>query len=1432
MVASGAPPVAAQSANPVYVDDSPGASEAVSRARELAASGNESEAVRVLQRLLDEDGLRVIATPGDADIYISVRERVQNLLRESPSLLIRYREQEHNAAARALERGNAEGVERTRLLTTPGFEAALRVAQRRLERGKFWSAFHTLEQLDRHPDRTGERAHDAAAMLGLVVRYLDDADAVSLALRWQRDADGDAPAHPPEPVTPPHIDEGLNPFDLLRPISLEGMLARPLWSETLSGEAFDAEEILDAAVRPDDAPSPLAQRLHVQPTVAGDTIYVNTGAALHAWDRFTFTPRWPARTFTDIFEDRRLALAPQRLRLDDTNTVAASGPWVVCTTGVSRNMRREGDARVHGFDARTGEPLWSVNVATLDPVLSDSWVRGPAIIDQGVVVLAAVKQAAQRRLTSVYLVGLDVATGELLWRVLLGSAGSSPFGPSTDVADGAAVHRGVVYRMDTLGVISAVETATGRLRWVHRASPEPFRRREMNVWESHTPLVHDTGLFTLSPDRRLIMRLDTRTGARRGVANAETLGNPNYLLLSEDTLLGVSSEDVHAATVGGDELEDIRRLLRVPRPHLRGRVLVAGRRVIAPVSDGLLSIDLDARTGARSATPEHIALDRPGSVLALPDQLVVVDDFQVHTYLLWEVAERMLTERIRRDDADPTPAVTYAELAHRADRHESILPAADLAIAAIARAPGEPRSELARERFFQSALAMIDAREPFRPLKDEIAAGLIDRLGVIATGAEERVAHGMVAGAHAERRGDYARAVEAYQAMLDDPELRTAIYARAGVTLRAEVEAAQRLRRVVRTAGPGVYALFEDEARRALEALAASPVEAGAYERVAARWPVSGAAAEAMLLAAETHERAGEPERATRALEAGLLAAEDALVDDPRLLGELTGRLVLALDRAGQARAALQTFERLRAAHPELAMRERGETIDAAALRAALSRRVADLDRRASVGAPRTDRDAQLIPGWRLAHPLAQSADAPPTGHIVLTGPADELALFTVDDNSGLRHAWTLPSPGARHVRTDRDSVFVAEATDTGFSGGMRVTRIGVGRGPDAPLWSTPAFRSLFPDDPGVLDPRVIATLEGRPVLVHTPLAGPRAVTELVVVFDHRTMALIERSGRAAGFDLETGETLWTLDATIARVHDAGADAGVLVIGGANERAGAQSERSPGDPALYAIDLRTGRILHRESLQSGQVRWVRVGSDGRAYVGMDGGVECIDVHRRMVRWRVVSASMRLTSEAWLARGRLLVMDGQDSLWQIDTNEGRVRDEPLDSRSRVLRSLPINAYVVDDRVAFATPLGVVIFGAGGQVVGRDVRTGVGEVLPAALARDAFITIDADGDGTAHVLRSYTRTSAALSLQQPVRLPSSPVAIDVLDGRIVVSLADRTLVYDAPAPRPPAPSPDPDEGARSDDAPDATDPNADTTDAPSEPDAVEPSTPEHP
>ncbi len=648
---------AGQIQNPVYVDDAPSANETLARVPSLLATGNDDEAARVLQVLLTEDGERVVAT-SDRNLFESVRSRVHRVLRSDPGLLERYRTIEGVQAERLFEAGDIDTLERTRLLTPPGFDSAVRLAQGHLEGARFNAARMTLEQLTDHPDAQGERLVSAGRLLADVACYLDDPETADLAAGWLRDAGVEVPAFDAARWPDAARLAGHSALDHGESVLLQGILPKPLWSLQL--DAFLTRAQTDDPRFRNDTPQ-FGRQLAILPTVAGDTLYVNDGQMISALNRFTLEPKWqvtpssvlppsPAPQRTESTRFRRSN--NPRAMLEDPSTITVASGTVVATTGRPVSAGRLGDDRVHALEARDGTLRWSVRISDLHPDLEGTAVRGPAIIADGTVVVGLRKSLIQRRLYSVYLVGIDLQTGALRWQRLMGSAGSLPHIRQSLATHGGVERDGVVYRSERLGVLGAYEAATGRPRWVRRTPSQPVRMSvSIPPWQISLPILDGETLIALAPDESPIYRLDRATGRILGTRAGSIFGTPRYLVRVGDKLAGVGDDRIYIGPIDSFEIAGAQRTPDFPDLGIRGRVVAAGDRLLVPLETGVAIVDPSDPT----RTPEMLPLDAPGNVLAEQGQLAVVDDSRIHSYLLWDEAESRLKAQMLANASDPRP---------------------------------------------------------------------------------------------------------------------------------------------------------------------------------------------------------------------------------------------------------------------------------------------------------------------------------------------------------------------------------------------------------------------------------------------------------------------------------------------------------------------------------------------------------------------------------------------------------------------------------------------------------------------------------------------------------------------------------------------------------------------------------------------------------
>lgn len=1425
----------AQGPNPVYPDDSPVAAETLSRVAEFIAARNDSEAVRELQKLLDEQPDRVVPAEGQPDLFISVRARVHALLLSNRRLLDLYRAAEEARARQQLSAGDHEGVERSRLLTPAGFEAALRTAQAHMEAGRFEAARLTLEQLDRHPDRQSPAgAADSAALAANLARYLDREDVRGLASRWASEAGQPAPAIAPVEAPPVLRRPVTGFFAPAGPLNAEGIPPRALWVAPLGPAPIPSD-----LIQPHEVQRDFAEHLWILPTVVGDTVYINDGVFITARDRFTLQPRWSTRPVSEPTSDdpwivRRATINARTI--EDTATVTVHGRTLVATMGAANDGDREGDRGTFGLDADTGRLLWGVDVSRIDPQLDGASVRGPAVIDGDTVVLAARKPSQGRRIVSFYLVGLNLHSGALRWVRPIASAGAIPWGARGDrrMAPAPIIHEGVVYCTDHLGVIAAVEAATGRPVWVRRA-PVPAGVGGFTDYAGpHAwalPIIDGPSVVVLAPDRSEVLRLDRATGEIRGRRRVSDLGSPAYLLRVGDMLAAVGNDAVNFVPLANLESGPVRRTRPAPNPGLRARVVVAGDRLLLPRIDGIAVID-PARPNedASLITPDHT-----GNVLPLQSQLLIADGEHIYSYLTWTVAEALLQERIARDPNDPEPAITYADLAYRAGRHEKIAEAADLALGAIDRAPATDTARAARQRLFTVLLQMAEQTQaswqprppapqtlPTRPgppgtprprrpvVQPELPPldlahlrAVVERLGRAAQTPDQRVSYLMVLGRLRDAEGAFALAAEAYQQVLADPLLAGANWKGAGSSVRAELEATRRIRQLVLERGPRPYAAFDAEARRAMDALGAAGAAADA-EALARRYPASSVAPILWARAADAHDAAGRRYAAIAALREGLTAAEAAassgVLTDAAIIGELGGRLANRLLEADQVFAAAQVVARLRSRRPGLALSDHGTPVDADSLARELAQRLATLQRFPRIGIDIRP-DAQPLPGWQILPPRSRDTANRACEHIVLISPSEgKVALWGIpaagaEPGAHLQMLWARPYQGVAPVllRLDPDSVYLLwEKTDA--RDGAVIERIGTVDGQTR--WRTDPFRGLFPADEAFERRRAAMFLD-------TPIDGQVRFLDVLVTIDEQVIAVVERSGRAAAFDPETGRLLWNKATPVTQVHDIDAGAGAVVIGGAAPREGDRGAARY-RASVLVLDARSGQTMHAldQHPEDASVRWTRIavpgeGAAAAVIVGLMSQIDAYDLATARVNWSIAGGPAFSSLDAWVFGDRLFILDPNRLLYLARVSTGHVGEQPIETYEHLVGDSAIHATPIGEgrrSTAFTTSRGMLVVDDRGTLVAMDAIAG-GEadddlLLPAAIGEGYFVTVETIPRETPSGQLLYpmyildTQSGMIRATRRLAGLDVQPRHVALLDGRILVTAGPNTVVYAAP------------------------------------------------
>lgn len=1413
--------------NPVYVDDSPAAADTLARVKDHLAAGNLDEAVRVLQALLDEHGDRLTASANDADVFVSVRARVHDVLRAEPALLARYRALQGPRAAALLDGaaarldGPVDQVHAAFLLTSAGFEAALRVAQRQLEDARFEAARITLEELEHHPDRTGAPAgaRAAADLLSAAARYLARPEVWQRADRWAAEAAAAAAEHRVEPVPANARPRALSLLAPLPELDTRGLIAKSLWQIDLTPPSTTGSDIPLPNMRGAVIIPPGARELLMLPTVTDDLLVINDGTQINAWDRFTLSPRWtiqpgPAAARPEDpdaeFRERIWGTAntPEPL------TVVIRAGDGAAAAGRRPALNKDGDTQLVGFDPRTGRARWSTTLADLAPSLADGVIRGPLEIHEGVLIAAVRRHAPERRLMSLSMIGLDVRTGRLLWSRLVGSAGWLPFGPQSIGPEGTAVDRGIAFRADGLGAVAAIAIDTGRTLWVRRMPVEAGQsgRDASYAWTLNTPVVDDGSIILIAPDQRRLVRLEAATGAVLAERPAAQFGSsgPLYLLRAGATLAAVGQNRIAVAPIAAFESAPVRLTPQFEEPGIWGRVSVVGDKLLVPLVKGLALVDPLRPDAAPLTQP----LEKPGNILAADRQLIVVNDFQAHSYLQWEVAESILTQRMQADPKDPTPAVTFAELAYRAGRPARIAPAVDAALAAIAIDPVLERNQQQRTRLFDAVHEMVSAaiespapEAPDQPVAADRAdlrikdaatlSTLVGQLARAAAGPDDRVAVILSSGRLAENAGKPADAVPIYQQILDDPTLAVANWRGPGVSVRAELEATRRLEHLIATAGPAVYAAQETACSTALDQLGAAAT-IPQLTQLANRYPLCSRVPEIYQRLSDLHKAADQPRQAVVALEAGLKAVQRIPGAPAAAVGELAGRLILELRERQQPAAAAGVLRSIRRRFPDVALTAAGQPIDADRLGAELAERIAAATRWPRVGAV-TGGTMQVLSGWSLLKPRLWESTPHVSASVVLTTDR-EVGVFTAapaaaepktNAPGGLTKFWSRPLDrgDVRHIRSTPEAVYLLFG---GESGG--VEKVPLNQGPGAKGWKTGSLFELFPPDDLTRGLRRAPGVDVNEI--DTPDDGPAAPDDLLAAMDERTLVLVQRTGRAVGIDLDTGEQLWRLESGLSFVYDAQLVAGMLAVAGDIRKLSPQGAVEEQSSAVQIIDARAGRLGQRIADLRSRVRWVRITESGQLICGADKAVVSIDPASSQRNWTILSPEIMPAVAAWMFGDRLLLLSTDRQLWLASASTGQVRPQSLDApRNRLETSRQIDAFAVgpglDGPFAVATYQGLMVFSADGEQLGNDGLGGLDSMLPPQPAEGRAITIETIAEGRADnglmqfQLYPIQTPTGILEGRVLVNLGARPTAMHLLDGKILITAGASTIIIDAPA-----------------------------------------------
>ncbi|MEW5959643.1 MAG: PQQ-binding-like beta-propeller repeat protein [Chloroflexota bacterium] len=221
-----------------------------------------------------------------------------------------------------------------------------------------------------------------------------------------------------------------------------------------------------------------------------------------AFDVLTGRPLWQ-RAATGSWD---LTVTDKTLYVLDYNQLRAINPengsslWQAAITDAGEMLATEkalflvGRTGTSAINSIDGELLWHSAIANGRDLKGQSYCRPPVVIGHTLMVTESCGRIR----------GLDVQAGELLWQrsqVLIQNFGA-----------------GMVYMVDDLGQMTALQAATGQINWVYPTTDAAgtFDNPALTISETET-LVADRTLYTVDLEGRIVA-LETASGRPRWVS--------------------------------------------------------------------------------------------------------------------------------------------------------------------------------------------------------------------------------------------------------------------------------------------------------------------------------------------------------------------------------------------------------------------------------------------------------------------------------------------------------------------------------------------------------------------------------------------------------------------------------------------------------------------------------------------------------------------------------------------------------------------------------------------------------------------------------------------------------------------------------------------------------------------------------------------------
>ena len=1341
--------------NPVYLADSPTASDSLIQIQELLRLNNLDQAVLLVDQTITNFGHRLIESdqPG---VYILVRDRVNQFVLAHPDLLDACRRLLTPSAQTQLLNDQWQTVYSTRWFTKPGYTASLHHAQTLIENAHFDEGIRSLQSLKSHPDHNDANP-SYSRLLALASLMIDQDQSntkihnATSSLQWN---------------TQTHSAQQS------QTINLTGIVPEALATESITPKSEIGQ--LKSFNQPRLTGANWDPTSWVMPAADADHLYTNDGITISCFDRFTLRPIWrfqPARDMSElpITQDERARLGRV---IEDASSITLIDQSLYLASGIARNGERAGDQRLFKLDANTGQTQWAVDVQSIDPALTGTSIRGHVIVDQDVVIIGARTNNRQKRLISFAIIGLDSATGKTKWIQHIASAGALPFQQMGQLAHSAILDQGTIYWTDQIGLAFAIQAATGQVQWVRSLpSPDVYSRSNRPSFANSTPVITDRSMFTLTSDGSTIIELNKHTGEIMNTRPADPVGEALYLLSVGDMIACVSPNRVYFYSTERFATTNPRKsaLLGGTR-GIRGRVVVHQDQLFIPTATGIEII-----TSQRPLASTSIPLGHTGNILALNGQIIVVDEMNISSYLSWETTQSFLQSRIKDD---PAAAITLTQLAFRANKPNETIQAANQAINIISSLDRSSK-DLLRIDLFHVLEEMLphfnlakDQALHSSTLSGDHQHTILNHLATLATTHEQVVSHRIALGRWNENNGTKNHAIRAYQDILDQPALSRAMWEGSSIAVRGGIEATRQIGNVLEAAGYQPYESFNIIAQSERSFLSDSP-PSQQLEALAQQYPWAKITPalwlEVAQIANNNHQLTATTHASKKGIERAIALKKLGVQLNQSTIDHLAELAITGMISSNQTHDAQNLAYTIGLVFKDLTLRIDGQVItqDQIVAKAKLANHTPALG----------DKFLRSTNTLLIAGNPIEPAVRIDRGGTVVHSPQNGIVEYIRIGRGASETIWSRQSENQTPPSLpwqDEQQTILLWPTDHYFASTGTLESINTTTGKTD--WIIYDIRTILSDESQRI-PDDMARVDG---MFDTPLVGVTPLNQLLITTDGHTIIVSDRIGRAMGIDQRTGDILWNNDLPANRIFDLDLNGstlgicGVMTIDQPNlQQDGAHS------PIAASINPRTGEITQLIDHLGEFPRWIRADSHGNLILGTFANIISLEPASGSINWVYNDDLLEETQGAWIANNQLVVEDANNTLWTFNLDQADPSAKQLELRHRLNNQSWVRVRPTLDSLLIASDKGFAAFDQSLELIATDPMNTLSKMIDVAWGLDHLVMIQEPRNDLEHarselfLLDHHTgKLLDVITLSLPSTIHRSPKTLTAITGGVIV------------------------------------------------------------